>query len=154
MLNKCFGSNIRSNFSLQLIYQMSWRNDDFPSLVNVVAVCTICFRKWKRRIFPILQYLSFHDRPVWHISVRLSDRSKVTQNKINLVKNCPSGVWTHNLQIISLLLCQLSCVTIWLWVWIIGTFIKSFSIDSRNKRSPTCEVVHETKESSLQKSPP
>ena len=32
-------------------------------------------------------------------------------------------------------------------------FIKSCSIDSRNKLSPTCEVVHETKESSLQKSP-
>ena len=26
-------------------------------------------------------------------------------------------------------------------------------IDSRNKQSPTCEVVHETKESSFQKSP-
>ena len=26
-------------------------------------------------------------------------------------------------------------------------------IDSRNKQSPTCEVVHETKESSLQRSP-
>ena len=32
-------------------------------------------------------------------------------------------------------------------------FIKSCSIDSRNKQSPTCEVVHETKESSLQTSP-
>ena len=32
-------------------------------------------------------------------------------------------------------------------------FIKSCSIDSRNKQSPTCEVVHEAKESSLQKSP-
>ena len=29
----------------------------------------------------------------------------------------------------------------------------SCSIDSRNKQSPTCEVVHGTKESSLQKSP-
>ena len=32
-------------------------------------------------------------------------------------------------------------------------FIKLCSIDSKNKQSPTCEVVHETKESSLQKSP-
>ena len=31
-------------------------------------------------------------------------------------------------------------------------FIKSCSVDFRNKESPTCEVVHETKESSLQKS--
>ena len=31
----------------------------------------------------------FHDRPVWRISVRLSDRSQVTQHKINFVKNCP-----------------------------------------------------------------
>ena len=29
----------------------------------------------------------------------------------------------------------------------------SSSIDSRNKQSPTCEMVHETKENSLQKSP-
>ena len=36
---------------------------------------------------------------------------------------------------------------------IIKAFIKSCSIDSRNKQSPTCEVVHETKESSLQTSP-
>ena len=27
-----------------------------------------------------------------HISVRLSDRSKVTQNKINLIKNCQWGL--------------------------------------------------------------
>ena len=32
-------------------------------------------------------------------------------------------------------------------------FIKSCSIDSRNKQSPICEMVHETKESSLQTSP-
>ena len=36
---------------------------------------------------------------------------------------------------------------------VIKVFIKSCSIDSRNKQSPTCEVVHETKESSLQTSP-
>ena len=31
--------------------------------------------------------------------------------------------------------------------------MKSCSINSRNKQSPTCEVLHETKERSLQKSP-
>ena len=31
--------------------------------------------------------------------------------------------------------------------------MKSCCIDSRNKQSPTCEVVHETKESSLHRSP-
>ena len=31
--------------------------------------------------------------------------------------------------------------------------MKSYSIDYRNKQSPTCEVVHERKESSLQKFP-
>ena len=36
---------------------------------------------------------------------------------------------------------------------IIKAFIKSCSIDSRNKQSPTCEVVHETKGSYLQTSP-
>ena len=30
-------------------------------------------------------------------------------------------------------------------VSIIQAFIKSYSIDSRNEQSPTCEVVHETK---------
>ena len=39
---------------------------------------------------------SFHDRPVWRISVRLSDRSEVTQHKINVVKNCPQ--WGLNSQ--------------------------------------------------------
>ena len=33
-------------------------------------------------------YRVFHDRPVWRISVRLSDRSEVTQHKINFVENC------------------------------------------------------------------
>ena len=31
----------------------------------------------------------FHVRSFRHISVRLSDRSKITQHKINFVKNCP-----------------------------------------------------------------
>ena len=31
----------------------------------------------------------FHDKEIWCISVRLSDRSKVTQNKINSIKNFP-----------------------------------------------------------------
>ena len=38
-------------------------------------------------------------------------------------------------------------------MWIIKAFIKACSIDSRNEQSPTCEVVLETQESSLQKSP-
>ena len=50
----------------------------------------------------------FHDRPVWRISVWLSDRSEVTHHKINFVINCHRRVWTHNLLIIILLLCQLS----------------------------------------------
>ena len=59
------------------------------------------------------------------ISVRLSYRSKVTQNKINCVKNCPSGVWTHNLWIISLMPCfawkipisNFDCFFIWSPLW-------------------------------------
>ena len=31
----------------------------------------------------------YYDKEIWHISVRLSDRSEVTQHKINFVKNCP-----------------------------------------------------------------
>ena len=34
---------------------------------------------------------------------------------------------------------------------LLRSFIKSCTIDSRNKHSPTCEVVHETKESMKQK---
>ena len=82
------------------------------------------------------------------ISLRLSDRTKYFFSKI-----APSGVWTNNLRIFSLEFSQLSQVTIWLWVWITKALIKSCSIDSRNKQSPTCKVVHKTKESSLQKSP-
>ena len=40
-----------------------------------------------------------------------------------------------------------------LWMGITMAFIKSCSIGSRQEQSPTCEVVHETKESSLQTSP-
>ena len=90
----------------------------------------------------------FHDKEIWHISVRLSDRSEVTQHKINFIKNCSQ--WGLNPQPPDH---HSSQVTIWLWVWIIKTFIKSCSIDFRNKQSPTCEVVHDTKENSLQKSP-
>ena len=38
----------------------------------------------------------FHDKEIWHISVRLSDRFKVTQHKINFIKNCPQ--WDLNPQ--------------------------------------------------------
>ena len=38
----------------------------------------------------------FHDKEIWRISVRLSDRSEITQNKLNLVKNCPQ--WGLNSQ--------------------------------------------------------
>ena len=95
----------------------------------------------------------FHDRPVWCISVRLSDRSEVTLHKINFVKKCPQ--WGLNSQPLdhqsNALPDELShylvvCV-------IIKAFIKSCSNDSRNKQSQTCELMHKTKESSLQKSP-
>ena len=38
----------------------------------------------------------FHDKEIWPISVRLSDRSEVIQRKINFVKNCPQ--WGLNPQ--------------------------------------------------------
>ena len=38
----------------------------------------------------------FHDKKVWHISVRSSDRFKVMQNKINFIKNYPQ--WGLNSQ--------------------------------------------------------
>ena len=41
-------------------------------------------------------YWVCHDRLIWCISVRLSHRSEVTQNKTNFIKNCPQ--WGLNLQ--------------------------------------------------------
>ena len=41
----------------------------------------------------------FYDGPSWRISVRLSDRSQVTQNKINFIKNYPQwglNPWLHD----------------------------------------------------------
>ena len=38
----------------------------------------------------------FHDKEIWRISVRLSDRSEVTQHRINFVKNYPQ--WCLNAQ--------------------------------------------------------
>ena len=52
-------------------------------------------RDWTEAPCIIVSWV-FHDRPIWRISVRLSDSSEVTQNKINLVKNCPQ--WGLNSQ--------------------------------------------------------
>ena len=96
--------------------------------------------------------------PLWHwwkcvlfeffticISVRLSDRSlHREEQKNNLSKIAPSGVWNQDLQIISLMLYQLSLGNIQLPAWIFLAFIKLCSTDSRNAQSPTCELVHET----------
>ena len=49
-------------------------------------------QKW---LFMVASWV-FHDKEIWRISVRLSDRSKVTQNKINFLKNCPQ--WGLNSQ--------------------------------------------------------
>ena len=77
------------------------------------------------------------------LSVYLTDL-KLHKTKYILSKIAPSGVWTRNLWIISVMLYQLSKITIWLSVWIIKVFIKSYSIDFGNEKSPKCELVHET----------
>ena len=79
------------------------------------------------------------------VSVRLSDRFKVTQSKINFVKNCPQ--WGLNSQPPDL---DSNALTTELSQHSVASLnfhglIKSCSIDSRNEPSPTCEVVHETK---------
>ena len=62
-----------------------------------------------------------------------------------------SGVWIHNLQIITLMLNQLRQVTIWLSVWIIKTYVKSaLLILEMNKVQ---HVKWFRKQSLLQKSP-
>ena len=53
----------------------------------------------------------------------------------------------------TVLSCSATVLSHYLVVSVNKAFIKSCSIDSRNKQSPTCEVVHETKESSLHRSP-
>ena len=47
---------------------------------------------YKNKVSGFIQV--FHDKEIWRISVRLSDRSEVTQHKKNFVKNCPQ--WDLN----------------------------------------------------------
>ena len=80
------------------------------------------------------------------ISVRLSDRFNVTQNKINFVKNCPQWGWKPGppdlqasalpteLSQHSVASLNLHCLYKVMLYWSC----------SRNEQSPTCEVVHET----------
>ena len=80
------------------------------------------------------------------VSVRLSDRFNVTQNKINFVKNCPQWGWkpgTPDLQASALPteLCQHSVASLNLHcLYKVMLYWSCF----RNEQSPTCEVVHET----------
>ena len=83
--------------------------------------------KWKycKLLTSSSLYSGFHDKEIWRISVRLSDRSEVTQHKINFIKKFPGWVWTHDLLVISLMLCQLSKVGIfWRFLkWSLFCFI-------------------------------
>ena len=62
----------------------------------------VCFMYWwnvsvkSEYLLLTLNIWVFHVRSIWRISVRLSDTSKVTQHKINFVKNCPQ--WGLNSQ--------------------------------------------------------
>ena len=80
------------------------------------------------------------------ISVRLSDRFNVTQNKINFVKNCPQWGWKPgplDLQVSALPteLSQHSVASLNLHCLY---KVMLYWSCSRNEQSPTCEVVHET----------
>ena len=80
------------------------------------------------------------------VSVRLSDRFNVTQNKINFVKNFPQWGWEPgppDLQASALPteLSQHSVASLNLHCLYKGMLCWSCS---RNEQSPTCEVVHET----------
>ena len=80
------------------------------------------------------------------VSVRLSERFNVTQNKINFVKNCPQWGWKPgplDLQTSALPteLSQHSVASLNLHCLYKVTLYWSCS---RNEQSPTCEVVHET----------
>ena len=70
------------------------------------------------------------------VSVRLSDRSEVTQNKISFIKNCPQ--WGLNSQPPDQQSTALPAVLSHYLVvcGIIKALIKSCSIDSGNKQSP------------------
>ena len=80
------------------------------------------------------------------VSVRLSDRFNVTQNKINFVKNCPQWGWKPGppdlqasalpteLSQHSVASLNLHCLYKVMLYWSC----------SGNEQSPTCEVVHET----------
>ena len=80
------------------------------------------------------------------VSVRLSDRFNVTQNKINFVKKCPQWGWKPgplDLQASALPteLCQHSVASLNLHCLY---KVMLYWSCSRNEQSPTCEVVHET----------
>ena len=60
--------------------------DEFVFAPPCVKICQII---WQKRISRKTRkdIWVFPNKEIWRISVRLSDRSKVTQNKINFVKN-------------------------------------------------------------------
>ena len=95
--------------------------------------------EWSFTKFGVIQV--FHDTCFCQIIWQISTQGRAKKNSSKIV---PSGVETQDLQIISLMLHQLTWVNIQLPAWIFMAFIKSCSIDSRNEPSPTCEVVHET----------
>ena len=64
------------------------RNRIDENTVRIVANWIWITNKWYF-IFDMLYKWVFHDKEIWRISVRLSDRSEVTQHKINFVKTYP-----------------------------------------------------------------
>ena len=68
----------------------------FGVSVSFLEKSIYCVQYWWNRFQTNFIKRVFHDKEIWCISVRLSDRSKVTQHKINFVKNCPQ--WGLNPQ--------------------------------------------------------
>ena len=95
---------VRSNIERKFRRLLFW-----PVSTNLISVWIFHEFKFKSRkvcppgnilvfrpcnLTPVLETslpnnLVFHDKEIWRISVRLSDRSEVTQHKINFVKTCP-----------------------------------------------------------------
>ena len=65
-------------------------------ILGLLFLCVILKNLSLSKRIIVIAIRGFHDRPIRRISVRLSDRSKVTENRINFVKNCPQ--WDLNSQ--------------------------------------------------------
>ena len=90
-IKSCSGSLKGNGFEMRIHMVICWN----PCKIFLIEFY-LPFFLYVIIITQIINNWVFYGGPIWCISVRLSDRSKVRQNKINFVKNCPQ--WGLNSQ--------------------------------------------------------